>query len=49
MKSFSSPLLVLGSPQRIRETLEVEDVYLQGRRVFEEQLEWVKQVCFLEP
>jgi hypothetical protein len=37
------------APQRIKETLEAEDVYLQGRRVFEEQLAWVRQVCLLEP
>ena len=37
------------APQRIKETLEAEDVYLQGRRVFEERLERAKQVCLLEP
>ncbi len=37
------------APQRIKETLEAEDVYLQGRRAFEEKLEWVKQVCPVEP
>ena len=37
------------APQRIKETLEAADVYLQGRRVFEERLEWAKQVCLLEP
>ncbi len=37
------------APQRIKETLEAEDVYLQGRRVFEERLAWVRQVCLLEP
>ncbi len=37
------------APQRIKETVEAEDVYLQGRRVFEERLEWAKQVCLLEP
>jgi len=37
------------APQKIKETLEAEDVYLQGRRVFEERLEWAKQVCLLEP
>ena len=36
-------------PQRIKETLEAEEIYLQGRRVFEEQLEWAKQVCLPEP
>ncbi len=37
------------APQRIKETLEAEDIYLQGRRVFEERLEWARQVCLLEP
>lgn len=37
------------APQRIKETIQSEDDYLQGRQVFEEQLEWVKQVCLLEP
>ena len=37
------------APQRIKETLEAEDVYLQGRRAFEEKLEWVGQVCPVEP
>jgi hypothetical protein len=37
------------APQRIKETLEAENVYLQGRRAFEEQLEWIKQICPLEP
>ncbi len=37
------------APQRIQETLEAEDVYLQGRRTFEERLAWVEQVCLLEP
>lgn len=37
------------APQRIKETLEAEDVYLQGRRAFEEQLEWVRRICLLEP
>jgi hypothetical protein len=37
------------APQRIKETLEAADVYLQGRRAFEEQLAWVRQVCLLEP
>jgi len=37
------------APQRIKETVEAEDVYLQGRRVFEERLERAKQVCLLEP
>ena len=37
------------APQKIKETLEAEDVYLQGRRVFEERLAWVRQVCLLEP
>ncbi len=37
------------APQRIKETLEAEDVYLLGRRVFEERLEWARQVCLLEP
>ena len=35
--------------QRIKETLEAEDVYLQGRRVFEERLERAKLVCLFEP
>jgi len=37
------------APQRIKETLEAEDVYLQGRRAFEAQLAWVERVCLLEP
>ena len=37
------------APQRIKETLEAEDVYLQKRRAIEEQLEWIKQICLLEP
>ena len=37
------------APQRIKETIQSEDDYLQGRQVFEEQLAWVKQVCLLEP
>jgi hypothetical protein len=37
------------APQRIKETLEAEDVYLQERRAFEVKLEWVKQVCPVEP
>jgi hypothetical protein len=37
------------APQRIKETLEAEDVYLQERRAFEEKLEWARQVCLLEP
>ncbi len=37
------------APQRVKETLEAEDVYLQGRRVFAERLAWVEQVCLLEP
>ena len=37
------------APQRVKETLEAEDLYLQGRRTFEERLAWVKQVCLLEP
>ena len=37
------------APQRIKETLDAEDVYLQGRRVFEERLERAKQICLLEP
>ena len=37
------------APQRIKETLEAEDVYLQGRRAFEEKLEWARQVCPVEP
>ncbi len=37
------------APQRIKETLEAEDVYLQGRRAFAEKLEWVGQVCPVEP
>ncbi len=37
------------APQRIKETLEAADVYLQGRRVFEERLERAKQVCLFEP
>jgi len=36
------------APQRIKETLEAEDNYLQGRRAFEEKLEWVRQVCPVE-
>jgi hypothetical protein len=37
------------APQRLKETLEAEDVYLQGRRVFEEQLERTRRICLLEP
>ena len=37
------------TPQRVKETLEAEDTYLQGRRVFEERLAWVEKVCLLEP
>jgi len=37
------------APQRIKETLEAEDVYLQGRRVFEDQLERTRRICLLEP
>ena len=37
------------APQRIKETLEAEDVYLQERRAFEEKREWTKQICLLEP
>ncbi len=37
------------APQRIKETSEAEDVYLQGRQVFANQLEWTKQICLLEP
>jgi len=37
------------APQRIKATLEAEDVYLQGRRAFEKQLAWVRQVCPVEP
>ncbi len=37
------------APQKIKETLEAADVYLQGRRVFEARLERAKQVCLLEP
>ena len=37
------------APQKIKDSLEAADVYLQGRRVFEERLEWAKQVCLLEP
>lgn len=37
------------APQRMKETLEAEDAYLQERRAFEEQREWIKQICLLEP
>ncbi len=37
------------APQRIKETLEAEDVYLHERRAFEEKREWTKQLCLLEP
>jgi hypothetical protein len=37
------------APQRIKETLEAEDVYLQGRQAFEEQLAWARRVCPVEP
>ena len=37
------------APERIMETIETEDIYLQGRQIFAEQLEWTKQVCLLEP
>jgi len=37
------------APQRIKETLEAEDVYLHERRAFEEKREWTKQICLLEP
>ena len=37
------------APQRIKETLEAEDVYLLGRRFFAERLERAKQICLLEP
>ena len=37
------------APQRSKETLEAGDVYLQGRRAFEEQLAWARQVCPVEP
>ena len=37
------------APQRAIETLEAEDAYLQGRRIFEERLAWVEKVCLLEP
>jgi hypothetical protein len=37
------------APQRIKETFEAEDVYLQERRAFEEQRKWTKQICLLEP
>ena len=37
------------APQRIKETLDAEDVYLQGRRVFEDQLERTRRICLLEP
>ena len=36
-------------PQRKKETLAAEHAYLQGRRAFEKQLAWVKQVCLLAP
>ncbi len=36
------------APQRIKESLEAKDVYLQERRAFEEKLEWVKRVCPVE-
>ena len=37
------------APQRIKETLEAADVYLQERRAFEVKLEWIKQICPVEP
>ena len=37
------------APKRTNEVIEAEDAYLQGRRAFAEQLEWVKQICLLEP
>ena len=37
------------APQRIKETLEAEEVYLQKRRALEEKLEWTKRICLLEP
>ncbi len=37
------------APERIMKTIEAEDIYLQGRQVFAEQLEWTKQICLLEP
>ena len=37
------------APQRLKETLEAEDVYLQGRRAFEERLERTRRICLLEP
>ena len=37
------------APQQLKETLEAEDVYLQGRRVFEDQLERTRRICLLEP
>ena len=37
------------APQRIKETLEAQEVYLQERRAFEEKLEWTKRICLHEP
>ncbi len=37
------------APERIMKTIEAEDVYLEGRRVFAEELEWTKQICLLQP
>ena len=37
------------APQRVKETLEAEDAYLQGRRTFQERLAWVEKICLLEP